>query len=358
MPKVSILVPVYNVEKYLRECLDSLINQTLQDIEIICINDGSTDNSPKILEEYQAKDTRIKVINKINSGYGASMNIGLNAATGDYIGIVESDDFADSNMFEDLYIIAVDNNADIVKSDFFFYTSDDKKGRKAGKITKNKCNKVFNIKDDCKILKMMPSIWSAIYKKEFLNKNIIRFLETPGASYQDTSFAFKTLSSAERIVFTDNAYLYYRQDNENSSVQSKEKVYAICDEWNEITNFINARPEIKNIVNDIKISTEFNAYRWNTIRIDKCFRDEFIDKYRKVFKRYIEDREIAKGFYRKNNRVELEMLLNNKEGYRNLIEAKALKQKLKEDRRKLFSLHLKPSHLSLVCFGKHLLEVR
>ena len=88
MPKISIIVPVYNVERYLRDCLNSLINQTLSDIEIICVNDGSTDSSPRILEEYASKDSRIKVINKENSGYGASMNMGLAAAEGEYIGIV------------------------------------------------------------------------------------------------------------------------------------------------------------------------------------------------------------------------------------------------------------------------------
>ena len=106
MPKISILVPIYNVEKYLRECLDSILNQTLKDIEIICINDGSTDSSLEILNEYSSKDSRVKIINKANSGYGASMNKGLEAASGEYIGIVESDDFIKTTMFEDLYNIA------------------------------------------------------------------------------------------------------------------------------------------------------------------------------------------------------------------------------------------------------------
>ncbi len=92
MPKVSIIVPVYNVEKYLSTCLDSLINQTLKDIEIICINDGSTDNSLNILNEYAQKDTRIIVINKENSGPGSCRNLGIEKATGEYIQFVDSDD--------------------------------------------------------------------------------------------------------------------------------------------------------------------------------------------------------------------------------------------------------------------------
>lgn len=117
---VSVLVPIYNVEKYLSQCLDSLCAQTLKNIEFICINDGSTDNSGNILEKYAKNDSRFKIITKPNSGYGDSMNVGLEAATGEYIGIVESDDFAEPNMFEKLYKAAKNNNLDIVKSNCFF----------------------------------------------------------------------------------------------------------------------------------------------------------------------------------------------------------------------------------------------
>ena len=96
MPKVSVIIPVYNVEKYLRQCLDSVINQTLKDIEIICVDDGSTDNCPNILDEYAAKDARIKIIHKKNEGYGKAMNVGISHASGEYIGIVEPDDYIDS----------------------------------------------------------------------------------------------------------------------------------------------------------------------------------------------------------------------------------------------------------------------
>ena len=205
MPKVSILVPVYNVKNYLNNCLDSLIYQTMQDIEIICINDGSTDGSFEILKEYAQKDSRIKLINKENSGYGASMNIGLDTATGEYIGIVEPDDFANTKMFESLYNLAVKNDAEIVKSDYLFYTTKNNQSRKAGKITFFEANKVTDARKSKKLLKMAPSIWSAIYKRDFLVKNNIRFLETAGASYQDTSFSFKALTLAQRIILTDKA---------------------------------------------------------------------------------------------------------------------------------------------------------
>ena len=114
---VSIVVPVYNVHNYLKECMDSILKQTLKNIEVICVDDGSTDNSLSILRSYEKRDLRVKVITKANSGYGNTMNIGIDQARGKYIGIVESDDYIDANMFERLYMTAELYQAEIVKSD-------------------------------------------------------------------------------------------------------------------------------------------------------------------------------------------------------------------------------------------------
>ena len=120
-PKVSVIIPVYNVEKYLAKCIESVINQTLTEIEIICVDDGSTDLCPKILDEYASKDKRIKVIHKENEGYGKTMNIGLDLAQGEYIGLVESDDYILPNMYEILYKKAKENDLDLIKSNFYFF---------------------------------------------------------------------------------------------------------------------------------------------------------------------------------------------------------------------------------------------
>ena len=116
---VSIVVPVCNVQKYLRQCLDSLTDQTLQDIQIICIDDGSTDDSLSILQEYGSRDSRIEIISKPNAGYGHTMNMGFAAAKGEYVGIVESDDFAEVDMFEKMYNLAKSNDADVVIRNIF-----------------------------------------------------------------------------------------------------------------------------------------------------------------------------------------------------------------------------------------------
>ena len=113
IPKISIIIPIFNTEKYLKTCLNSVLNQTLKEIEIICINDGSTDNSLKIIEEYASKDKRIKFISQKNNGVSYARNKGLEIATGEFIGFVDSDDYASKNFFEKLYNSALKTNSDI-----------------------------------------------------------------------------------------------------------------------------------------------------------------------------------------------------------------------------------------------------
>lgn len=127
MPAISLLIPIYNVEKYLRECLDSVLAQSFTDFEAICINDGSTDSSRAIVQEYLDADSRFRVIDKANSGYGASMNQGLDAATGEYVAMLESDDAFTPDALEVLHDLATTHNAQAVKADFWFYWSQNEK---------------------------------------------------------------------------------------------------------------------------------------------------------------------------------------------------------------------------------------
>ena len=357
MSKVSILVPIYNSQNYLRQCLESLLNQTLYDIEIICINDGSTDNSKNILSEFEQKDSRIKVITKSNSGYGDSMNIALNCAIGEYVGIVEADDFVDKNMYEDLYNLAIKNKAQIVKSDYYYYLTENNQARKAGKISSYRTNKVINARKYKKLLKMQPTIWNAIYKRDFLIQNDIEFLRTPGASYQDTSFSFKTLASATRVVLTDKAYLYYRQDNSASSVHQKDKVFHICKEYDEITDFLERNPEIKKFANTHKLIRQYRAYIWNVKRIDEKFRDSFIDVFSETFKKFYLAGELNRRFYLKVSKKEVELLLNDKTLYREFIDDLAIQEIMKDKRKQKFSIRINPSRISIVLFGKQIVEI-
>lgn len=123
-PLISIVVPVYNVASYLRECLESILEQTYENLEVICVNDGSTDGSLAILEEYRSRDSRVRVISKPNAGYGHTMNMGMDAATGDYLGIVESDDFIEPRMYEILMTAQQKHDVPVVLCPWFDYWTD------------------------------------------------------------------------------------------------------------------------------------------------------------------------------------------------------------------------------------------
>ena len=356
MPKVSILVPIYNVEKYLEQCLDSLIHQTLSDIEIICINDGSTDSSPLILEKYSQMDSRIKVINKGNSGYGDSMNKGLDNATGEYIGVVESDDFVEPDMYEQLYKIAKKNDCEIVKSDWFQFWTDKNLNRKFGKIPRYKCNKIINTKKDKSLLRFTPSIWSAIYKREFLEINNIRFLPTPGASFQDTSFTFKVFMCATRVMFTAKAYLHYRQDNINSSVKSKGKIYSICNEYQETERYIDENPQLSHFKEYI-YALEYKACLWNLQRIDEIFYDEFIEFFSSRFKSLYDSGILKIHFFKRVNIKSFNLLLSDKKKFLELEKERQKKLEKHANRAKQFSIRINSSRISIILFGKQIVKI-
>ena len=198
-PKISIIVTIFNENKYLNECLDSLINQTLKNIEIICVNDGSTDNSLDIILGYMY-DNRFIIIDKNNSGYGDSLNNGLDFASGEYIGIVDSDDFVDVNMFNILYNYTKVGDIDIIRSKYFSYWDEKNKHVVNFNFLNLINDKIFKISDFPSFFLIPPSMWTGIYKKNFLIQNNIKFLPTPGASYQDTSFFLKTIFKSKNIL--------------------------------------------------------------------------------------------------------------------------------------------------------------
>lgn len=275
--KVSVIIPIYNNESYLKKCLQSVIDQTLQEIEIICVNDGSTDSSLNIINEFAEKDNRVVVIDKVNSGYGNSVNCGLDVARGEYIGIVESDDYIDAEMYEQLYATAKAQNAEIVKSNYWQHQdgTEDKyyeffSGYDYGK-------KLTPYKEEFMLCSNI-NLWSGIYEKSFLEQNRIRLNETPGASYQDVSFTIKTMACADCVILLDSAFYHYRLDNPNSSVKSKAKVYCICDEFNEVWNYLNEREEIKERVKYIVPFIQFLRYRDTYRRIDSTYKPDFFVK--------------------------------------------------------------------------------
>lgn len=286
--KVSVIVPVYNTSKYLRQCLMSLKNQTLKEIEIICVNDGSTDDSPQIIEEFVTGDDRFRAIHKGNSGYGHSVNMGIRAARGSYIGIVESDDFAEHNMFQNLYEAAEGNNADIVKGNYYsYYENSNIPAKLEEMLAAFPYDQVISPEEFPGVFGVHPSVWASLYKKSFLEKHDIWFQETPGASYQDIAFAFKVNASAKRVCLIKDAVLNYRVDNTESSVHNPHKIFCVCDELQEIERYIEIRAEAGAIeakwLRKLRLLAgwiKFRNYMWNYTRLSLPYQYAFLIKVR------------------------------------------------------------------------------
>lgn len=222
-PKVSVIIPSLNSVKYLKDTMESVVSQKLKEIEILCVDAGSTDGTLKMLEDYAEHDKRIRIIHSPKKSYGYQMNLGMEAATGEYIGIVESDDYIDSDMYFDLYQTAIEYHADIVKSDADLFITDEDGNRlfatyRLKKYCRVEYNKVYS---GDKYLQLEAElecyIWNAIYKSSFLREKKVRFNESPGASFQDFGFRYQTSPFAERIVAVNKAFYKYRRDNVNSS---------------------------------------------------------------------------------------------------------------------------------------------
>lgn len=243
MEKISILVPCCNVEKYVRECLDSIKTQTYTNLEVICIDDGSKDRTGEIIDEFVAADERFRVIHKPNSGYGDSMNKGLEVCTGDFIGIIESDDWIEPDMFEVLLKTAKENDLDLARCCWYEGPTGTETENHQDWVDKDI---VYCPMDREKVFYQQPSIWASLYRRDLIEEGRkIRFLPTPGASYQDTSFAFKCYTKSKRFMMIDKPYHHYRI-NPNSSVSSTGKVYCILDEWEEMLRWICGDSTMKN----------------------------------------------------------------------------------------------------------------
>jgi glycosyltransferase involved in cell wall biosynthesis len=224
-PKVSIVVPVYNVEDYLRDCLESLANQTYKNIEIICVNDGSTDASQQILNEYKEKYDNIVVIEKTNSGVSSARNVGLEHARGDYVTFVDSDDFLDLETVEKCIYKICSSDAQILSYGYYFYPLDEYKNRNGSGsqgILKRKgvVTEVFDllIKDD-----INNFVTTKFYKRRFLTENNLKFAE--GVTYlEDDLFTHMSVPCAKKIFFYPERLYYWRQRPGSLSGQKHEEM--------------------------------------------------------------------------------------------------------------------------------------
>lgn len=248
-PLISVIVPVYNVEAYLRECLDSIVNQTFKDIEIICIDDGSTDNSLKILQEYKEKDSRFTILTQKNLYAGVARNAGLKIAKGKYLSFLDSDDFFELTMLEDMYNTAEKDHSDIVVCEYRAYNNKTHSYTKVYRIDTNIIKKSpFNPSSLGKELFEFAGLnaWSKLFRKDLFDKYNIHFEEC--ACCNDLTCVCTALALANKISALNRFYISYRMNQTNNITANRH---------NHTESFLFAIQQVENNLKQFGIYNKF-----------------------------------------------------------------------------------------------------
>lgn len=310
-PEISIIIPVFNVEKYLAQCIDSVVNQTFRNLEVILVDDGSSDNSPYICEEYAKRDSRIKVIHQENKGASIARNVGIKESTGKFLMFLDSDDWLDLNTCVVTYDTAIKNSADVVL--WPYIRAFDGKYRK-----KNIFNESIIIFDELKVKSIlqrrmvgllsdelaMPEnadalvpVCMKLYKTDIVKHNMIEFVDIKkiGTS-EDAIFNLQVFEYVRKAVYINRHFYYYRRDNQSSvTTQNKPQLY---EQWNYLFDLIERYIQekrlgldyIKSLNNRIALSiiglgfNELNSEGSHSNKIKRIKRIIGSDRYKKAYK--------------------------------------------------------------------------
>lgn len=244
-------MPSLNVAKYIEQCMESVLNQTLKDIEIIAVDAGSTDGTLEILRKYESRDHRVRVIHSDKRSYGYQVNLGISSARGDYVAIVETDDYIEKNMYESLYNLAIQSKADYVKGSAVrflelegckkYYYSEIKVFTQ-NEFTKNNGAVTVNPSLTPELILKDYYLWTGIFRNDFIKS--IRLNETAGAAYQDIGFLMQTFYKAKKAIYIDKIFYYYRQDNPNASGYNPKAFNFILEEYKHVDNLLQGQDEI------------------------------------------------------------------------------------------------------------------
>ena len=311
MIKISVIIPVYNTEKYLKKCLDSIINQTLKSLEIICIDDCSTDNSLNILKEYQLKDNRIKIIEqKENKGQGVARNLGLNIAEGEYIMFLDPDDWLELNALEILYKKLKETNADIIH---FNYIEENEKlkssnYKNAAKIIKKrfgikaKKESFYSLKnsDGSFLYKFEMQVWDKIYKKDFILKNNINF--APNKHGEDHLFTIGYLISADKIYYVDEYFYHYTKRNNSERDKITDENFCVFENLKLIENLLKEKALLNKYKNDF-VKCKIHYLGWNLRKIPDILKEKYINECKSLLNKK-EYGKMLKVAYNQNSILE------------------------------------------------------
>ena len=280
--KISVIIPVYNTGNYLKKCLNSILNQTLKEIEIIIVNDGSSDNSLDIIKKYMKKNKNIILINKENGGQGSARNMGISRATGEYISFVDSDDFIDEEMLEEMYLTAKENDSDIVICNISDYYE------KSGTMRDVSLNLKKEVSIQEAILYSVPSVVNKIYRRELLQDNKLFFNEK--IWYEDFPYSIQLLVHAKKISFINKPFYHYfhriQSTMHNQNISKNLDILKAYDELEEYLKINNYYDKYENEIQFLLLKEVFVATINRVIRTSNP-----ISQKRKIIK------EIEKYYY-------------------------------------------------------------
>jgi len=315
-PLVSVIIPVHNGEKYLKECLDSVVSQTLKDIEIICVNDGSTDGSLDLLNDYQVKDSRIKIISQESSNAGHARNVGLAYAIGEYLSFLDCDDWFEKEMLKSMFSLGKKVNADIVFCKAETYNQKTKTYSSKSYSLKERLvpkNKVFSCRDiqEDAFQFCRTAAWDKLYKASFIKDEKILFQEQPRMN--DCFFTSMANIHAKRMIVCNQIFVHYRINIGVSITSSPEKTYpCTLNTFKRINEFLSENDLImykkswqnfilRKIVEEFAFFPEEIAYKYymllkkcnfnlNKMKKSEIYDQDFFDLYIKYFDKDIDER--------------------------------------------------------------------
>lgn len=339
MVKVSVVIPVYNVEQYLERCLDSIINQTLNDIEIICVNDGSTDKSLEILEKYASNDSRIKILSQENGGHAVATNNGINLATGEYLFLMDSDDILKIDALEKTYNVAKEKDVDFVLFKAINY--DDAKQEyyenefySMNKIANTVGDNIFNYHDLGKrVFNVVVAPWTKLYNMNFIKDIGVKFPE--GLIFDDNVFFWEVMLSAEKVYFLKE-HLFYRRWYENSSTRAGDKRFIDSLIINSmIIDLFDEFGELKGVYKEVLFNRKVSLAEKRFTQINEEFKELYFDEMQKNFFNWIQNDEnlysINKTLTQRNRNI-LKAILTSK----NVEEFKLLIKDIKLSSQRVF----------------------
>ena len=272
---ISVLMPIYNAGEYLRRSISSIQAQTVQDFEIIAVNDGSTDNSLEILKSLADEDSRIKIITREERGYAITMNEALDYARGEFVINVDPDDWIEPNMFEKM-LSEMDDDTDFVKCSFVFECPNDYREEyyytdEAVEFCPRKLPMELKMRFFCSQI----AIWTCLIRRSFIEAHNIRLNPTEGAAYQDTAFIWQINACADKVRVLPDILYHYNKTNTNASTRSPRYPLAPSVEYRFMAEWCEKNPEYGMYVRSVLCKCRYNSYMWNLKRIRATDRHEF-----------------------------------------------------------------------------------